>query len=104
MRVLTLTGTRTFNVVLRDYATSTIRYNIIIFNENTRQNETEIEISKTVSEIQANMNQLEITYTADRVEGDELSFYVVGKGESKILHRNKLFFTAKTPQNYTINE
>lgn len=104
MRVLTLTGTRTFNVVLRDYAISTVRYNVILFNENTRQNETEIEISKTVAEIQANMNQLEITYTADRVEGDELSFYVVGKGEDKILHRNKLFFTAKTPQNYTVNE
>jgi len=104
MRVLTLTGTRTFNVVLRDYAISTIRYNVIVFNENTRQNEQQIELSKSISEIQANMNQLEITYTADRVEGDELSFYVVGKGESKILHRNKLFFTSKTPQNYTINE
>jgi len=104
MRVLDLTGTRTFNVVLRDYAIETVRYNVIIFNENTRQTEAQIEVSKTVEEIQANMNQLEITYTADRVEGDELSFYIVGKGESEILHRNKLFFTAKTPQNYTINE
>jgi len=104
MRVLDLTGTRTFNVVLRDYAIETVRYNVIIFNENTRQTEAQIEVSKTVEEIQANMNQLEITYTAERVEGDELSFYVVGKGETKILHRNKLFFTAKTPQNYTVNE
>lgn len=104
MRVLTLTGNRTFNVVLRKHERLSPRYTVVLFNENTRQNEPKITVEVTNAQIEANMNQLEIPYAVDRLEGDEFSFYIKQPNSADILHRNKLFFTAKTPQNYTINE
>ena len=104
MRVLTLTGNRKFNVVLRLHKRFSNSYEVVLFNENTRQNEDSITVVATNEQIIANMNQLEITYTEDRLEGDEFSFYIVQPNSNTVLHRNKLFFTAKTPQNYTINE
>ena len=104
MRVLTLTGNRTFNVVLRIHKRFSLRYEVVLFNENTRQNESSITVEATNAEIEANMNQLEIPSAVDRLEGDEFSFYIKQPNLADILHRNKLFFTAKTPQNYTINE
>jgi hypothetical protein len=103
MRVLKLTGDRLINVVLRDYAKETVRYDVKFYNENTKAIST-LEVTKTVAEIQANSNMLQFVYTEDRVEGDEFSFYIYGKGEAPILHRNKIFFTDKVPQNYSINE
>ena len=44
MRVLTLTGNRTFNVVLRLHKRFGLRYEVVLFNENTRQNESSITV------------------------------------------------------------
>lgn len=103
MRVLTLSGTRTFNIVLRDYAVSTNIYVVNLHNEGTNVKST-LTITKTVAQIQANLDQLEVTVTDTYLEGEEFSFYVTGQSETVILHRNKLFFTSQIPQNYTINE
>ena len=103
MRVLQLTGTRTFDVVLRDYAIGTDTYDVNLFNENTGATSV-VSVTKTVAEIQTNLDQLQVTITSTFNEGDEYSFYITGNAETVVLHRNKLFFTDKVPQNYTVNE
>lgn len=104
MRVITTSGTRSFNIVLRDYKTTDNgTYTVYVYNKNT-QAESEISITgQTNSVIQANMNQLSVTITDTYNEGDEVSFYITGTGETNVLHRNKIFFTDQTPQNYNID-
>lgn len=101
MRVLTLTGTRNFDVVLRSYASSD-DYEVILTNENYGTTST-IAITKTQAQIIANTNQLEVPVTDDYNEGDEYEYKIIESGATEILHRGKLFFTAQTPQDYNIN-
>lgn len=100
MRILTTSGTRSFNVVLRQLATGN-DYDVVLYNENTGGVST-VTVTSTNQQIIDNMDQLQVTITSDFNEGDEYSFYIVENGESVILHRNKLFFTDKTPQNYSL--
>lgn len=104
MRIATTSGTRTFNIVLRDYkATDDGAYTVNLFNKNTQEESTIAITGQTNSVIQANMNQLVVTLTDTYTEGDEFSFYITGTGESVVLHRNKIFITDQTPQNYNID-
>ena len=102
MRVLTLTGIRSFNVVLREYAKLSDVYSFVLYNENDGSTISR-PITKTVTEIQDNLDQLNIEVTRDFNEGDEYSFYITGENETTVLHRNKIFFTDKVPQDYSIN-
>jgi len=99
MRVITTSGTRSFNVVLRELATSN-NYDVVLYNESTKATST-INVTKTNTEIIDNMDQLNVEVTDTFNEGAELSFYIVENGETVILHRNKLFVTDKVPQNYS---
>ena len=99
MRVITTSGTRSFNVVLRELAVSN-NYDVVLYNESTKAVST-INVTKTNTEIIDNMNQLNVEVTDTFNEGAELSFYIVENGQSVVLHRNKLFATDKVPQNYS---
>jgi hypothetical protein len=104
MRVTTTSGVRNIYVVLRDYALNNSGdYTVNVFNKNT-QSETEILLTgQTEAIIVSNMNQLKIELSNTYSEGDEVSFYVTGTAETKVLHRNKILFTDQVPQDYNID-
>jgi len=99
MRVITTSGARSINVVLRELAVSD-NYDVVLFNESTKVEST-IQVTATESDINANLRRLNIPFTLDYNEGDEFSFKVIETGGTVILHRNKLFITDKDPQNYS---
>jgi len=90
MRVLTLTGSRNINVVLRDYGV-TDDYDVILTNENYNTSST-ISVTKTLSQIEANMNQLQIPIIEDYKQGDEYTYKVVDSALN-VLFRGKIYFT-----------
>jgi len=90
MRVLTLTGSRNINVVLRDYGV-TDDYDVILTNENYNTSST-ISVTKTQSQIEANMNQLQIPISADYKQGDEYTYKVIDSALN-VLFRGKIYFT-----------
>lgn len=99
MRVISTTGTRTISVILRDYSLND-NYDVIITNESTKD-VTTISTTKTVSQIQNNMDLFEFNVTDSFNEGAELSFYIIQPLTTKVLHRNKIFVTDKQTQNYS---
>lgn len=99
MRVITTTGTRSINLVLRDLAASN-DYDVVLKNESTKVEST-IQVTSTQSTINANLRQLNVPFTLDYNEGDEMSLKVIETGQTEVLHRNKIFVTDKTPQNYS---
>lgn len=104
MRIISTSGTRSINVVLRDYkATDNGTYTVNLYNKNTGVESTIALTGQSNSVIQANMNQLAIQFTDTYAEGDEFSFYVVGTGETEVLHRNKIYVTDQVTQNYSID-
>ena len=90
MRVLTLTGSRNINVVLRDYGV-TDDYDVILTNENYNTSST-ISVTKTQSQIEANMNQLQIPISSDYKQGDEYTYKIVDSALN-VLFRGKIYFT-----------
>ena len=100
MRVITTSGTRNVEVVLRQYATSSNDYDVVITNESTKAVNT-VNVTKTVTQIQDNNDLFDFDVTTEYNEGAELSFYIIETGGSVILHRNKIFVTDKVPQNYS---
>ena len=104
MRVISTSGTRSINVVLRDYKTTDNgTYTVTLYNKNTGVESTLSLTGESNAVIQNNMNQLNIPFTATYNEGDEFSFYVTGTGETEVLHRNKIYVTDQVTQNYNIN-
>ena len=104
MRVTTTSGERDIFVVLRDYSVNKEGdYTVHVFNKNTQAESQILLTGYTEQSIQATMNQLKIKILDTYNEGDEVSFYVTGTGETKVLHRNKILFTDQTPQDYNIN-
>jgi len=93
MRIVTTSGTRSINVVLRHLGASN-NYDIVITNEGNKE-EGLIQVSVTEQEINDNMRQLNIPIDSTYPEGTELSFYVVETGEIEVLHRNKIYVTDK---------
>ena len=91
MRIITTSGTRSINLVLRELAAST-DYDVILTNESTKVVST-IQVTATESAIDANLRQLNIPFTEDYNEGDEIALKVVETGGSVILHRNKILVT-----------
>lgn len=104
MRVLKLDESQSFYIVLRYYAENVEGdYTVHLFNKNT-QEETQITLTgQTEVIISSQMNQLDVTIPDAHIEGSEYSFYVTGTNETKVLHRNKLFFTNQTTQDYNID-
>lgn len=100
MRIITTSGSRSIDVVLRDLAASN-DYDVIITNESTKASTT-LNVTSTESAIDANMRQLNIPITDTYNEGDELSFYIIETGTTEVLHRNKIFVTDQVPQDYSI--
>ena len=96
MRVITTSGTRTINVVLRYYAASN-NYNIVIRNESTNESDT-ISTTQTVEQIKANEDFFSFDVTTEYSQGAELDFYIVEQGQTKILHRNKIYVTDEFSQ------
>ena len=99
MRVITTTGERSVNLVLRHLGQST-DYDVILQNESTKVIST-IQVTSTVVEINSNLRQLNIPFTETYNEGDEFSLKVIETGQMEVLHRNKIFVTDKDPQNYS---
>lgn len=99
MRIITTSGTRSINLVLRDLAASN-DYDVIFTNESTKDEFT-INVTATESQIDTNLRQLNIPFTDTYKEGAEMSLKVIETGGSTILHRNKLFVTDKNPQDYS---
>lgn len=99
MRVITTSGSRSINLVLRGLAVST-DYDVILKNESTKVVST-INVTSTESAIDDNLRQLNIPFTDTYNEGDEMSLKVIETGQTEVLHRNKIFVTDKVPQNYS---
>lgn len=103
MRVITTTGSRNVNLVLRYLQTVTTSYKVVIINDNTKA-EAEIDVDNwTLTQLNDNMGQLQFTVTDAYNEGDELTVKVVSTDGLTVYHRNKIFVTDQTPQNYNIN-
>lgn len=101
MRVLALSGSRTINVVLRDYADSD-SYEVVLTNKNNDSTES-VSVTKTESEINLNMGQLQIPITSEYNEGQQYEYEVTENGSTEALFRGKLYFTDQDPQEYNIN-
>ena len=99
MRVITTSGTRNVEVVLRDYALSN-SYDVVIRNESTNETET-ITVVQTVETIKAIEDFFVFELSDAYNEDAELDFYIVETGETKILHRNKIFVTGQSTQDFS---
>lgn len=103
MRVITTSGTREIKVALRTAPTMTTSYKAVVRNDNTRV-ESEIDVlNYTVSNYNDNNGQLAFNITDTYLEGDELTLKVTSTDGNTIYHRNKIFVTDQTPQDYNIN-
>ncbi len=104
MRVISTSGTRSINLVLRDYKTTNDgNYTVYLYNKNVGNTVEKLITGQTNSVIISNMNQISIQFTEDYLEGDEFNFYITGTGETKVLHRNKIYVTNQVTQNYSID-
>ena len=99
MRVISTTGTRSIFCILRENGNLN-NYTVYVTNESTNVTTT-IDITQTPIQITSNNNQIEIVFTDDYVEGDELSYYVTELGSDEVLHRNKIFVTDQVTQDYS---
>ena len=89
MRILPTSGNRTFKVALRDYASNSFNYNFVLTNEFTKEETTQV-IPRAISQIQCDMNQLEVKITDTFNNNDEYSFKILDG--TNILHRGKILF------------
>lgn len=103
MRVITTSGSRTVKFVLRELQTATTSYKAILTNENTGV-ETEIDVVDwTVTQMNNNNGQLSVNITDTFNEGADFSVKITSVDKTVVYHRNKLFVTDQTPQDYSIN-
>lgn len=103
MRVISTSGTRTIKLVLRYLQTVTTSYDIVVKNDNTRQ-ETTIDLDNwTMTQFNDNMGQIEVTFTETYTEGDNLTIKVLSTDGNTLYHRNKIFVTDQVTQEYNID-
>ena len=103
MRVITTSGTRPLDFVLRYEQNETISYKAVFIEDLTKA-ETPVTITDwTVSDMQNNNGQLRVNVTKVYNEGDELTLKITSLDDSIIYHRNKIFVTNQVAQDYNIN-
>lgn len=86
MRIITTTGNRSINLILRGLDASN-EYDVVLTNESTKEVTTKT-VTATESAIDANMRQLSVPFNETYQEGDEMALKVVSGGV--VLHRNKI--------------
>lgn len=105
MRTITTTGNRWIYLTMRNSQddNTAIDYKVILTNENTRE-DLEIDVEDWLpSDNNTYDGQLAVLITQDFNEGDEYRIKVINQNTGIVSHRNKLFVTDQTPQNYSIN-
>lgn len=103
MRVISTSGTRTAKFILRETQTATTSYKVVLTNEDSGA-ESEIDVANyTITQLNDNNGQIEVTFTSTYTEGLGFSLKITSKDGNTLYHRNKIFVTDQTPQNYSIN-